>query len=80
MININWNILLAALGGAGIDFLEIAVIAYAIARSGYRKEAIAGSIFGVSLVGIIAIPSSDILRSPQSFWLIARSPRLCCGG
>jgi uncharacterized membrane protein len=69
MMNINWNILIAAIGGAAIDFLEIAVIAYAIARSGYRREAIAGSIFGVSLVGIIAIPFGGILRSIPLHWL-----------
>ena len=68
-MNVNWQILIAALGGAAIDFLEIAVIAYAIARSGYKKEAIAGSIFGVSLVGIIAIPFGEILRSIPLNWL-----------
>ena len=68
-MNIDWNILLAALGGAAIDFLEIAVIAYAIARSGYQKEAIAGSIFGILLVGAIAIPFSGILRSIPLNWL-----------
>jgi uncharacterized membrane protein len=69
MMNINWNILIAAIGGAAIDFLEIAVIAYAIARSGYRKEAIAGSIFGGALVAIIAIPFGGILRSIPLNWL-----------
>jgi Ca2+/H+ antiporter, TMEM165/GDT1 family len=68
-MNINWNILIAAIGGAAIDFLEIAVIAYAIARSGYRREAIAGSIFGVLLVGIIAIPFGGVLRSIPLNWL-----------
>ncbi|WP_310424074.1 hypothetical protein [Chamaesiphon sp. VAR_48_metabat_135_sub] len=68
-MNVNWQILIAALGGAAIDFLEIAVIAYAIARSGYKKEAIAGSIFGVILVGIIAIPFGGILRSIPLNWL-----------
>jgi uncharacterized membrane protein len=33
-MNVNWQILIAAMGGAAIDFLEIAVIAYAIGRSG----------------------------------------------
>jgi uncharacterized membrane protein len=68
-MNINWNIFIAAISGAAIDFLEIAVIAYAIARSGYRKEAIAGSIFGLLLVGIIAIPFSSVLRSIPLNWL-----------
>ena len=68
-MNINWQILIAAIGGAAIDFLEIAVIAYAIARSGYREEAIAGSIFGILLVGIIAIPFGSILRSIPLNWL-----------
>ena len=68
-MNVNWQILIAALGGAAIDFLEIAVIAYAIARSGYKKEAIAGSIFGVILVAAIAIPFGGILRSIPLNWL-----------
>ncbi len=68
-MNVNWQILIAAISGAAIDFLEIAVIAYAIARSGYKKEAIAGSIFGVILVGIIAIPFGGILRSIPLNWL-----------
>ena len=68
-MNVNWQILIAAIGGAAIDFLEIAVIAYAIARSGYKREALAGSIFGVSLVGIIAIPFGEILRSIPLNWL-----------
>jgi uncharacterized membrane protein len=68
-VNIDWNILIAALGGAALDFLEIAVIAYAIARSGDRREAIAGSIFGGLLVGIIAIPFGKILLSVPLNWL-----------
>jgi Ca2+/H+ antiporter, TMEM165/GDT1 family len=68
-MNVNWQILIAALGGAAIDFLEIAVIAYAIARSGYPREAVAGSIFGVTIVGIIAIPFGGILRSIPLNWL-----------
>jgi Ca2+/H+ antiporter, TMEM165/GDT1 family len=68
-MNVNWQILIAALSGAAIDFLEIAVIAYAIARSGYRREAIAGSIFGVLLVGIIAIPFGGVLQSIPLNWL-----------
>ena len=36
-MNVNWQILIAAMGEAAINFLEIAVIAYAIARSRSRR-------------------------------------------
>jgi len=52
-MNVNWQISIAAMGGAAIDFLEIAVIAYAIARSGYPREAIAAIVAAYS--GLIAI-------------------------
>jgi len=68
-MNVNWQILIAALGGAAVDFLEIAVIAYAIARSGYPQEAIAGSIFGMLVVAIIAVPFGGILGTIPLNWL-----------
>jgi uncharacterized membrane protein len=69
MINIDWQILIAALSGTTIEFLEIAVIAYAIGRSGYPQEAIAGSIVGIGLVGIVAIPCGKILKFIPLHWL-----------
>jgi Ca2+/H+ antiporter, TMEM165/GDT1 family len=68
-MNVNWQILVAAMGGAAIDFLEIAVIAYAIGRSGYPREAIAGSMFGMLVVAAIAIPCGGILGSIPLNWL-----------
>ncbi|MBD2328045.1 hypothetical protein [Alkalinema sp. FACHB-956] len=57
----NGSILLAAIGGAAIDFLEIAVIAYAIARSGYLREALLGSLGGILLVGLLSVPLGQVL-------------------
>ena len=68
-MNINWSILVAAIGGASIDFLEIAVIAYAISRSGYQREAVWGSILGVLLVAAIAFPFGEILGLIPLHWL-----------
>jgi Ca2+/H+ antiporter, TMEM165/GDT1 family len=68
-MNVNWQILIAAMGGAAIEFLEIAVIAYAIARSGYLREAIAGSVLGILIVAAIAIPFGGILGSIPLNWL-----------
>lgn len=45
---------MAAGGSASIEFLETAVIAYAVARSGYYREAIFGSIAGIAIVALIA--------------------------
>lgn len=68
-MSMNWSILVAATGGAAVDFLEIAVIAYAIARSGYWREAVWGSISGALLIAAIAFPSSKILASIPLHWL-----------
>jgi Ca2+/H+ antiporter, TMEM165/GDT1 family len=65
----NWNILTTAAGGAFIEFLEIVVIAYAIARSGYPREAVAGSIAGTLIVAAIAFPFSKVLKFIPIHWL-----------
>jgi Ca2+/H+ antiporter, TMEM165/GDT1 family len=51
----NWNIFWVAGSSASIEFLETAAIAYAIARSGYRFEAIWGSITGLAIVAITSV-------------------------
>ncbi|MGI0493624.1 COG4280 domain-containing protein [Alkalinema pantanalense CENA528] len=65
----NGSILLAATGGAAIDFLEIAVIAYAIARSGYPREALLGSLGGILLVILLSVPLGQILLWIPLQWL-----------
>jgi len=52
IIRMNVGIFIAALGGASVEFFETAAIAYAIARSGYRREAISGTIAGIIVVGL----------------------------
>ncbi|MBV9391661.1 MAG: hypothetical protein JOY96_07200 [Verrucomicrobia bacterium] len=46
------DIFLSALMGAGVEFLEIVAIAYALARSGFAQEALWGSIVGIVVVGV----------------------------
>ncbi|PSB16224.1 hypothetical protein C7B61_05185 [filamentous cyanobacterium CCP1] len=65
----NWSIFLTALSSASIEFLETAAIAYAIARSGYGREAIWGSITGLSLVAVAAIGLGAGLQSIPLHWL-----------
>lgn len=48
----NVGVFVAALGGASVEFFETAAIAYAIARSGYQREAYWGTIAGLVLVGV----------------------------
>ncbi len=50
----NVGIFIAALSGSGVEFFETAAIAYAIARSGYRREAIWGTVVSLVSVGIIS--------------------------
>ncbi|MER3435688.1 MAG: hypothetical protein C4288_20440 [Leptolyngbya sp. ERB_1_1] len=50
----NVGVFLGTLSGAGIEFFETAAIAYAIARSGYRREAVWGTIAGLISVGVAA--------------------------
>ncbi|MBV8883601.1 MAG: hypothetical protein JO235_06315, partial [Chroococcidiopsidaceae cyanobacterium CP_BM_RX_35] len=50
----NVGIFVSALGGASVEFFETAAIAYAIGRSGYRREATLGTVTGLALVGIAA--------------------------
>lgn len=65
----NWQILLAAMTSAGVEFLETAAIAYAIARSGYWREAIAGSLVGLVAVGIAAAGLGTELTTIPLRWL-----------
>ena len=50
----NIGVFVGALGGASVEFFETAAIAYAIARSGYRREAALGTITGLAIVGVAA--------------------------
>ena len=48
----NIGIFVAALSGASVEFFETAAVGYAIARSGYPREAVWGTVTGLTLVGI----------------------------
>ncbi|MEM8639738.1 MAG: hypothetical protein AAGG51_13115 [Cyanobacteria bacterium P01_G01_bin.54] len=65
----NWNVIIAAGGSASLEFLETAVIAYAIARSGYQREAIAGCIVGLSVVALAAIALGTNIQVIPLQWL-----------
>ncbi|MDZ8237670.1 hypothetical protein [Nostoc sp. ChiQUE01b] len=51
----NIGVFVSALGSASVEFIETAAIAYAIARSGYPREASLGVIVGLSVVSLAAI-------------------------
>ena len=68
----NVNVWLASTAGAFVEFLELAVIAYAIARSGYPREALWGSIAGIVGIVTISLPFSRFLQLiPLHFLQIA---------
>ncbi len=48
----NVGVFVGVLGSASVEFFETAAIAYAIARSGYHREAFWGTIAGLGLVGL----------------------------
>ena len=47
MISINSGVFIGATLSSGIEFLEIVAIAYALSSTGYRQEALLGSIAGI---------------------------------
>lgn len=47
----NVGVFIAALSGASVEFFETAAVGYAIARSGYQREAIWGTVTGLIAVG-----------------------------
>jgi uncharacterized membrane protein len=59
MTSLNSGIFIGAFLSSGVEFLEIVAIAYALAASGFRREALFGSavgILGVTLVGTLLGP------------------------
>ena len=68
-MSINWSVALAAGGSASLEFLETAAIAYAIARSGFRREAITGCIVGLLVVTIVAIALGTNVQFIPLHWL-----------
>ncbi|AFY71459.1 hypothetical protein Pse7367_3213 [Thalassoporum mexicanum PCC 7367] len=65
----NWSIFVAALSSSAIEFLEVVAIAYAIAHSGYIREAIAGSLAGLIGIGILSAISGSSLQLVPLQWL-----------
>ena len=68
-MHMNWSVALAAGGSASLEFLETAAIAYAIARSGYQREAITGCIAGLMAVTIVAIALGTNVQFIPLHWL-----------
>lgn len=58
----NIGIFVAALSGASVEFFETAAVGYAIARSGYQREAIWGTIAGLTVVGIASVALGTSLQ------------------
>ncbi|MBE9040660.1 hypothetical protein IQ235_07685 [Oscillatoriales cyanobacterium LEGE 11467] len=68
----NVNVWAASAAGSFVEFLELAVIAYAIARSGYPQEALWGSIIGILGIIAISLPFGRVLQTiPLHFLQIA---------
>ncbi|GAC1448511.1 MAG: hypothetical protein NVS2B14_16190 [Chamaesiphon sp.] len=65
----NVAIFASALSSASVEFFETAAIAYAIARSGYQREASLGTLAGLTLVGIVAAILGTGLRIVPLRWL-----------
>jgi Ca2+/H+ antiporter, TMEM165/GDT1 family len=59
MISINPGIFIGAALSSGIEFLEIVAIAYALSSTGYRREALCGSV-----TGIVAVVLAGALLGP----------------
>jgi uncharacterized membrane protein len=51
----NFHVFISATLGAGVEFLEIVAIAYALGKSGYAKEAIWGTITGLGTISLCAM-------------------------
>ncbi len=58
----NYGVFIASLSSASVEFFETAAIAYAQARSGYQREAIWGTITGLTLVGLASAALGTGLR------------------
>ena len=64
----NIGIFVTVLSGASVEFFETAAIAYAIARSGYPREAIWGTLSGlVAVGGAAAILGTNLQLIPLHF-------------
>lgn len=65
----NLGVFIGALGSASVEFFETAAIAYAITRSGYRREAVWGTIAGLAIIGVTAFTVGTGLRLIPLHWL-----------
>jgi uncharacterized membrane protein len=68
-MTVNWSIGIAVGGSASLEFLETAAIAYAIARSGYVREAILGSVTGLTAIAVVAGIFGTGLQFVPLHWL-----------
>ena len=60
---------IAAFTGTAVEFFETAVIAYAIVRAGYPREALAAVVIGHVLVAVLAITLLPLNQMLPVFWL-----------
>ncbi|MBV9998450.1 MAG: hypothetical protein JO015_04965 [Verrucomicrobia bacterium] len=78
----NFGVFFGALMGAGVEFLEVVAIAYAVARSGFPREALRGTVAAVVLVGLLALLLGPRLALFPIRWVqcLAGSALLYFGG
>jgi len=67
--HMNVGVFVGVLGGASVEFFETAAIAYAIARSGYQREAFWGTVTGLALVGLATAVLGTGLQFIPLRWL-----------
>ncbi|MEM6984930.1 MAG: hypothetical protein AAF499_00195 [Pseudomonadota bacterium] len=71
----------ASFGGTAVEFFETLVIAYAIVRAGYPREAILATVFGHVLVFALALTLVPVHTTLPVFWLrLAAALMLCAMG
>ncbi|MEM9602888.1 MAG: hypothetical protein AAGA11_08495 [Pseudomonadota bacterium] len=72
---------LVAFGGTAVEFFETVVIAYAIARAGYPREAVSATVLGHAVVFALALTLVPLHAALPVFWLrLAAALMLCTMG
>ena len=74
MISLNSGVFIGVLVSSGIEFLEIVAIAYALGSSGYRREALFGSIAGTG-----GVAATGALVGPQLVFIPLRFLQIAAG-
>jgi uncharacterized membrane protein len=58
---VDWTVVVASAAASGVEFLETAAIAYAMAHSGSRREAVWGTAAGLAVIVLVAVAAGPAL-------------------